>query len=343
MPQPSACDTPPAHLSAARSRGAPLLLYGILCFWLGTVMYLVGVLMVVPRYLLDLNTALLPINEWIVWYSGMPIMAGVIFALADLALLYPAKRRSAPVRFDSLLDRRITVALTAYNDEQSIGAAVRDFLDHPLVANVVVVSNNSADATMERAREAGAITFDEPEQGYGRCVYRCLSEAVRLGGAALIVLCEGDRTFRAYDLDKFLAYAPHADIVNGTRTVERLREDTTQLSTFMYYGNLFVGKLLEAKHLGRSTITDVGTTYKLCYRTVAERLLSELNPAVNLEFNAHFLDTALRCGFFVVECPITFHPRVGISKGGNTDNWVAMKVGCRMLWGIIFGWRKALP
>ena len=72
------------------------------------------------------------------------------------------------------------------------------------------------------------------------------------------MLCEGDRTFRAFDLEKLLAYAPHADIVNGTRIVERLRQHTTQLSTFMYYGNLFVGKLLEAKHLGRSTLTDRG-------------------------------------------------------------------------------------
>ncbi|MBC7520157.1 MAG: glycosyltransferase family 2 protein, partial [Sandarakinorhabdus sp.] len=36
---------------------------------------------------------------------------------------------------------------------------------------------------------------------------------------------------------------------------------------FMYYGNLFVGKLLEAKHLGPGTITEVGTTYKRCRRS----------------------------------------------------------------------------
>ena len=87
-------------------------------------------------------------------------------------------------------------------------------------------------------------------QGYGRCVHRCLTEAARLGESELIVLCEGDRTFRAYDIDKLLAYSSHGDIINGTRTVEGLREYHTQLSTFMYYGNLFVGKLLEAKHLG---------------------------------------------------------------------------------------------
>jgi hypothetical protein len=57
----------------------------------------------------------------------------------------------------------------------------------------------------------------------------------------------------------------------------------------MYYGNLFVGKLLEFKHLDRGTFTDVGTTYKLVRRSCLERLMARLNPAINLEFNAHFL------------------------------------------------------
>lgn len=320
-------------------RRIPLMLYGILCFCLGIAMYLIGVLMVIPRYVLQLNSTLLPLNEWIVWYSGMPIALGIGLALIDLFLLYPGKRHAAALRFDSLPARRVTVALTAYNDEQSIGDAVQDFLGHPLVGHVIVVSNNSSDATFERAREAGAITFNEPAQGYGRCVYRCFSEAVKLDDSELILLCEGDRTFRAHDIDKFLAYAPHADIVNGTRTVELLREYTTQLTTFMYYGNLFVGKLLEAKHLGRGTITDVGTTYKLCRKQVLQQLLPVLDPSINLEFNAYFLDTALNKGFLVVECPITFYQRVGLSKGGNTGNGRAFSVGCRMMLGIIFGWR----
>ncbi len=107
----------------------------------------------------------------------------------------------------------------------------------------------------------------------------------------------------------------------------------------MYYGNLFMGKLLEAKHVGRSTITDVGTTYKLCRRDALLRLLPKLNPRVNLEFNAHFLDVALEDGCDVVECPITFHPRVGVSKGGNVNNRRALGVGLRMMAGIVCGWR----
>jgi hypothetical protein len=106
----------------------------------------------------------------------------------------------------------------------------------------------------------------------------------------------------------------------------------------MYYGNFFVGKLLELKHLGRGTFTDIGTTYKLLRRDSLVRLMPQLNPAVNLEFNAHFLDTALGSGERVIECPITFHPRVGVSKGGNVNNWRALKVGLRMILGLCFGW-----
>lgn len=201
----------------------PLLMYGILLVCLGIAMYLFGVLIALPRHLLDGGERLLAFNEWIVWYSGMPLMLGLGLAIVDLFLLFKNKRSpQLEVRYDPIADPRLVVALTAYDDEASIADAVRDFRSHPLVDEVIVVSNNSRDNTLERAREAGATAVDELQQGYGRCVYRCFQEAIARG-KELIVLCEGDRTFRAYDLDKFLAYAPHADIVNGTRTVERLR------------------------------------------------------------------------------------------------------------------------
>src|ERR1035438_5636427 len=205
-----------------------------------------------------------------------------------------------------------------------------------MVKRVIVVSNNSKDRTMDRALEAGAIAVNEEHQGYGHCVYRCLTESMQWDDTELVALCEGDMTFRAADLDKFVAYISHAEIVNGTRIVEQLREYDTQLSTFMYYGNFFAGKLLEAKHLGRGTFTDLGTTYKVMRRDTVQGILQLLQPSVNLEFNAHFLDTALRHGFSIVECPITFHPRVGESKGGNVNNLRAFKVGLRMFWGLTF-------
>jgi hypothetical protein len=323
-----------------RAAHLPVLLYGVLILGFGLVMYLAGVSMIVPRLLFGLNGPLRDVSSWIVWHSGIPTVLGLGLILVDLLFLLDHKRPDEDVRDAPLGDPHVTVALTAYNDEDSIAAAVADFRAHPLVRRVIVVSNNSRDATFARAEAAGAITVNEEAPGYGRCVFRCLTEAAAFDDCEAVVLCEGDLTFRAGDIDKLLAYVPHGDVVNGTRTVEPLRQYRTQLTTFMYYGNVFVGKLLEAKHLGRSTITDVGTTYKLCRRAALLTLLPRLDPAVNLEFNAHFLDTALASGLVLIEVPITFHPRVGLSKGGNVNNLRGLTVGLRMIRGIVFGWAR---
>jgi len=317
----------------------PLAFLGSLMLCVGLSVYLFGILISMVRLALLLGEPWHVFTARVIWYSGLPSTLGIILIGMDFLFLLPNKRRisrNAPLSL--VANRRVTVALTAYNDEASIGVAVKDFQSHPLVDRVIVVDNNSRDATSVKAQEAGAEVVLEEQPGYGRCVYRCYQEALRYPNE-LIVLCEGDCTFRALDIDKLVAYIDHAHIVNGTRIVEQLRDYNTQLSTFMYYGNFFVGKLLELRHFGQGTFTDVGTTFKLLRRDSLERLMPVLNPGINLEFNAHFLDVALTHGERLVECPITFHPRVGVSKGGNTNNTRALKVGLAMIWGLGTGWK----
>lgn len=106
----------------------------------------------------------------------------------------PAKRRRS--RLDTLeviTDRHVVVALTAYNDEESIADAVVDCRNHPLVERVIVVDNNSRDKTADAARAACAIVVTEKQPGYGRCVYRCFQEALAQSGRGLIALCDDDR------------------------------------------------------------------------------------------------------------------------------------------------------
>jgi len=331
---------------AARHKEIPLFLFGALLIGLGLSIYFSGIVLSIIRLAVNFREPLRePFRSWneaVIWYSGVPSTLGVILVAADLAFLLPGKRRRSRLEaLPPVTDRQVVAVLTAYNDEKSIAGAVQDFRNHPAVRRLIVVDNNSQDNTADVARRAGAQVVTEVQPGYGRCVYRCFQEALAEEDSELIVLCEGDLTFRAADLEKLLAYIDHAAIVNGTRIVEQLRDYSTQLSTFMYYGNFFVGKLLELKHLGRGTFTDVGTTYKVMRRSSLKRLMPLLNPVINLEFNAHFLDTALASGEKVVECPITFHPRVGVSKGGNTNNRRALLVGLRMIYGLCFGWPKA--
>jgi hypothetical protein len=313
-------------------------LYGILLITLGFCLYLFAVVVAAVHALIPGDR----LGVWLhvlVWYTGVPVFTGLVFCSWEVFVLLPSRPRMRPVPYIELNRKWVTAVLTAYNDEESIPLAVADFRSHPLVKRVIVVDNNSRDRTAENARQAGAEVVVETRPGYGRCVYRALSEALRFEDTDLTVLCEGDMTFRSYDIDKYLAYAAHADIVNGTRIVEQLREPQTQLTTFMFYGNFFAGKLLEVKHLGQGTFTDVGTTYKLCRNSALRELLPLLDPSVNLEFNAHFMDMALTHGIRLLECPITFHRRIGVSKGGNTSNARAFKVGLRMIAGIVFSWK----
>jgi hypothetical protein len=124
--------------------------------------------MALPRNLLGGGERFLALNEWIVWYSGVPVTLGLYLALGDLVFLFKHKRSPRlEVRHDPIANSGLVVALTAYNDEASIADAVRDFLTHPMVEEVIVVSNNSRDNTLERARKAGATAVNEPQQGYG--------------------------------------------------------------------------------------------------------------------------------------------------------------------------------
>lgn len=323
-----------------RGRATHGALWGVILFFVGIACFIAGAALGLFRLLLGNPPHLLWLNEVIVWYSAMPVVVGMVLFAYDLTLRVSPKRRNRSVQSEALANQRITVVLTAYNDELSIAAAVEDFKASPLIERVIVVSNNSTDATVAEAERAGATVFNEPKQGYGACVHRALMEGSRCIDTELVLLCEGDMTFRAADIPKFLAYIEHADIVNGTRIVEQLQAASTQVSTFIHYGNLAVGKLLEAKYLGEASITDVGTTYKLCRRSSLLALLPNLDTDINLEFNPYLLEQAILRGLRLIECPIQFHPRVGKSKGGNVSNSVALRVGLRMIFGICFGWKR---
>lgn len=314
-------------------------LAGVLLVLVGMLAYLLAAGAGLLRFVLFHSLIPREWIEWVLWYSALPIVLGTLLFLMDLRTV-SRKRASRSLVMNNLANTKITVALTAYNDELSIAAAVKDFQSHPDVVRVIVVSNNSTDRTEENAREAGAIVFNELEQGYGACVRRAIREASAHADTEVVAICEGDMTFRAFDLDKMVPYLNHADLVNGTRIVEALQERSTQITLFMHYGNLAVAKLLELKYFGDATLTDVGTTYKLFRREKAIELLPELSEKVNLEFNPYLMEKAISSGFRFVEVPITFHQRVGVSKGGNISNKVAVRVGVRMIRGILFGWER---
>jgi len=114
--------------------------------------------------------------------------------------------------------RRVSVVIPAYNEAASIGYVVRDFQPH--VDEVIVMDNCSRDGTGAIARELGATVHSRPLRGYGDALRQGMDEA----SGDILVLVEGDATFRAKDLGKLLEFLKDADMVVGTRTTRQMIE-----------------------------------------------------------------------------------------------------------------------
>jgi glycosyltransferase involved in cell wall biosynthesis len=88
---------------------------------------------------------------------------------------------------------RIAVLIPCYNEEAAIADVVRDFRTALPTAAVYVYDNNSKDATVARAKEAGAVVRSETRQGKGNVVRRMFADIE----ADIYVLVDGDGTYDA--------------------------------------------------------------------------------------------------------------------------------------------------
>lgn len=265
---------------------------------------------------------------------ALALGSGLIFFI----VLFIIHRRFVPRSdffFSPLNDAKVHVGLTAYNDEICIGDAIRDFKSCPLIDKVIVVDNNSKDKTYEVAVESGADrVVKEIIPGYGSCCMRALAEsAIDLDDDDVIILCEGDMTFSAQDVKKFLAYLENCDLVLGTRATQELRDINTQMDWLINPVNQIVAKMIQTRFWG-TRLTDVGCTYRAMRVRSYHRLKSRLKVQGN-HFSPHMFIEALKLRMRVIEIPITFRARVGKSKGVGSNKIKAARVAIRML-GLLY-------
>jgi len=250
---------------------------------------------------------------------------------------YPGQR---VCQGDSSSPKKVCVALTALNDEEAIYPAVKEFSSQPDVVEVIVVDNNSRDNTAVNAMKAGARVVREERQGYGYACIRALREALLCDDADIIVLAEGDMTFRGSDIAKMLPYLDDVDMVVGSRTHRALVDpDSSMNSMFYVWGNLFLAKVLQMRFLtrtfmGKVRLTDVGCTMRAVQKEALAQIIDDLTVG-DLHFSPHMIKVALRNGLNIVEVPVRFRKRVGVSKGAGGDKRLAVKVGLRMLQDIL--------
>jgi glycosyltransferase involved in cell wall biosynthesis len=228
-------------------------------------------------------------------------------------------------------NKRVVVVFPAYNEEDNIAAAVKDFMSVGAVDEVLVVNNNSKDRTAERAVAAGARVITETIQGYGAALRRGLREAT----GDYIILAEPDSTFVGRDIVKLLSYAEDFDMVCGTRTTRELIWEQANMGWFLRFGNIVVAKLLQFL-FNAPSLSDCGCTLRLISRDAAQKIVDKLTVTAS-HFLPEMVILGLRQRLKLIEIPVNYRGRVGESKitGTLKGTW---RTGMNMI-RLIFRYR----
>ncbi|MDY6933299.1 MAG: sugar phosphate nucleotidyltransferase [Spirochaetota bacterium] len=220
---------------------------------------------------------------------------------------------------------KVSMVVPAFNEEESIGYVINDFIEH--VDELFVVDNSSSDNTARIALELGARVETVNLKGYGDTIKYGLDNAI---GDILIVM-EADYSFRSKDLYKILEYLKDADMVLGTRTTCEMIEQGANMSGIQQWANIFVAKILELLWWGqRPRFTDVGCTYRGVWRDSYYKFRDYLT-GTGPEFSPEMMIEAIRSRKRVIEVPISYFPRIGGESKHSANYWNLSKTALRML------------
>jgi len=197
----------------------------------------------------------------------------------------------------------ISVVIPALNEEEPIGAVVRDCLTTGLPGEVIVVDNGSTDRTADRAREAGAKVISEPTPGYGRA---CAAGVRALSpDCDLVVFLDGDGS----DCPEFMPQLAdpigwgEQDFVIGSRT--RGQREPGSMNFQQVFAGRIAGAMLRLLYGVR--YTDM-CPFRAIRREALDRLgMKEQTYGWNLEMQMRAARARLR----ILEVPVNHRCRTG--------------------------------
>lgn len=202
---------------------------------------------------------------------------------------------------------RVSVVIPTFDEAGSIGR-VLDEIPAPLVSEVLVVDGGSTDGTREIAAARGARVIVEPRRGYGRA---CLTGFAAADRPDTVVFLDGDYSDRPGELGRLLdpIREGRADVVLGSRLGGLTRGAMPWHAVF---GNRLAARLI--RRLYGVPLTDLGP-----FRAVRTDVLRALElREMTYGWAVELVTRAPRLGYRVIEVPVSYHPRIGVSKISGT-------------------------
>jgi glycosyltransferase involved in cell wall biosynthesis len=203
------------------------------------------------------------------------------------------------------------VIIPAYNEEKSIAKVIQDLPS--TVDEIVVVSNNSSDETVNVAKKAGATVLTEKRRGYG---YACLKGISYIKSQTIkpdiIVFLDGDYSDYPNELNKLIAPITNEDFdfVLGARS-KKLREKGS-MTIPQIFGNWLATSLMA--FFFNSKFTDLGPFRAIKYNKLIDLNMEDKTYGWTVEMQLK----ALKRNYLYKEIHVKYRNRIGISKVSGT-------------------------
>lgn len=228
-------------------------------------------------------------------------------------------------------DKSISLIIPAYNEEQSIGKVITEFLTltladgiTPLIDQIIVCDNASIDNTAELARKAGAEVVYEGKQGYGAA---CLTAIKALRKPDIVVFADADHSILFSEIHLLLNKIDHgADLVIGKRDASLQQKQS--LTPQQRFGNILASWLIRL--LWKYPVTDLGPFRAITYNSLIKLNMADEKFGWTVEMQVK----AIQVGLNVQEVPVSSLKRIGKSKiSGTIRGTIGAAIG---IFGTIF-------
>ena len=227
----------------------------------------------------------------------------------------------------------VKVIIPAYNEENAIGNVIVEI--PKIVDEIIVISNNSTDKTIDVAQKAGATVLSENQKGYGYACLKGMDFISKLDiKPDIVVFLDGDYSDYPEELSKLIQ--PILDkkvkFVIGARN-KNLRE-AGSMTPQQIFGNWLATFLM--KWFFKSNFTDLGPFRAIDYNTLISLNMEDKTYGWTVEMQLKILKNKIN----YIEIPVRYKNRIGVSKVSGTVKGSIM-AGMKIIgWIVKYSFKK---
>lgn len=207
--------------------------------------------------------------------------------------------------------KKLTILIPCYNEEKGIGKVIEAIPYEKLGSlgyrtHILVIDNNSKDATAKIAKNLGTEVISEKRQGKGYAVRTGIRHIS--ADTDLVVMLDGDNTYNPREMLRLIEPldAGFCDVVIGSRLAGKIAKGS--MPTFNRAGNwLFTFLVRTCYH---RNVTDVCTGYFAWKKPVLKEL-SKYLEADGFSLEMEMITKMARMDFTIYSVPISYKKRSG--------------------------------